>query len=355
MELPQHIAEFLLNRCQQIELDLEGKICSSDDNLFPASPFTGVPWVELFESQPQGFEASSIKDNPQEKSGIESVLGGLHGIFDFFFLPHNQGITVLIRDQRKSEALDLPIQNSFYAGPQPQAQKAESPNILLLEENPLSLRIASRLVEQLGYSVAVSSSQPTTPLPHAQIGVILVDINSDKLKSDTIISSLHESNPNIPLVGMTTSGLSVKDRRFDAFIRKPLKRQELASLLSNYLDPGYRTFPINLDYLSEITGKDPIRVAELLDIFLMEAPVTLRQMKQKAKNGQLGELRDLANRLQSNFRYLDAKEMIQLAQQIERFAELGTRKELLPIMVNYLESRSAVLSESLQRLKNRLI
>ena len=98
MELPQHIASFLLNKCQRIELDLEGRIRSSDDLLFQASPYKGVHWLELFDDTPPWNSAPFGRSFPEEFTGVKTRIGGYQGYFDFFFIPYEQGTTMLVRD-----------------------------------------------------------------------------------------------------------------------------------------------------------------------------------------------------------------------------------------------------------------
>ena len=106
MELPQHIARFLLNKCQRIELDLEGQVRSSDDLLFQASPYIGVHWMELFDDTPPWTSVPFGRSFPEEFNGVKTRIGGYQGYFDFFFIPYDQGTTMLIRDPH-AKALEV--------------------------------------------------------------------------------------------------------------------------------------------------------------------------------------------------------------------------------------------------------
>lgn len=224
-----------------------------------------------------------------------------------------------------------------------------------MEDHPLSLTIAIRLIEELGYKAMVRQKLIEQNKFNEAISIVLLGLDPETSGNDHRLDPILQLYPGIPVIGMTNHDLSSMDNRLDAVIRKPLKRKELSDMLANFLHQEHTFTPFDLSYLQKVSNGDPQRIAELLDIYIQEAPYTFAQMNQYLRQGQWGYLKDLAHKLQSNYRYLGANEMADMARELELVAQAGDQAGSLPELVSNLQNRSTIFSESLKRIKNRLI
>ncbi len=232
---------------------------------------------------------------------------------------------------------------------------ASNSNILILEDNPLSLAIVSRLIEQLGYKPISEEKYRSQKTGNGVVSLVLVGIDPENKENDSYLNQLLLEHPEIPVIGMIHTDISTTNNQLDAVIHTPLKRKELATVLSNYLDKAPHPMSVDLTYLQQVSNGDPRRIAELLEIHIQDVPVTFEKMNQGLSQGQLSYVSDLAHKLQSNYKYLGAEEMAQMAEQVELVARSGEEAASLPSMVKNLQNNSIKFSESLDRIKRRMI
>lgn len=117
------------------------------------------------------------------------------------------------------------------------------PLILIAEDNPLNQKIASALVNELGYiSITANNGRDVLHLlnTRSDIDLILMDNRMpiiDGLETTRIIRASHN---HIPIIALTANNTE-EDRKqclvsgMDDFLLKPIKRTKLAEILTTYL------------------------------------------------------------------------------------------------------------------------
>jgi CheY-like chemotaxis protein len=125
------------------------------------------------------------------------------------------------------------------------------PTIVLLDDNPLVLKLGRALLEKEGCQVVVTSNwgefgqaMITTPPD-----MILLDVNMPSISGNrlTEILKMNPKKASIPVILMsdmpdaTLEGVATRSGA-DAWIRKPLTKDKLTLLLSRYI-PSWKPRP----------------------------------------------------------------------------------------------------------------
>jgi CheY-like chemotaxis protein len=117
--------------------------------------------------------------------------------------------------------------------------------ILLAEDNPVNQKVATRLLEKLGYQVAVARSgeQAVAEWRRGRFDLILMDCQMpqmDGYDATREIRRLEGNARRIPIVALTADAMSeVKDKcraaGMDDYLTKPIDRKKLEDCLNGFL------------------------------------------------------------------------------------------------------------------------
>lgn len=115
--------------------------------------------------------------------------------------------------------------------------------VLCIEDNPLNMRLIRKLVDSFGYhSICASDGETGLALAHSeQPDIILTDVNLPDIDGFEVARILKEDERtrHIPLVAITANAMhgdrdQCLDAGCDAYIAKPIARQELRNILAHY-------------------------------------------------------------------------------------------------------------------------
>ncbi len=119
--------------------------------------------------------------------------------------------------------------------------------ILIVEDNPTNLKLATQVLEIDGYLViqATDAEQAQELLLHMRPDLILMDIALPGMDGLTLTRKLKADAElqHIPVVAMTAFAMKGDDRRAldagcDGYITKPIDTRKFSSQISAYLSPG---------------------------------------------------------------------------------------------------------------------
>ena len=123
------------------------------------------------------------------------------------------------------------------------AQSGAGPERALLVDDDLLVRkVVMRMLASLGY-VVVEAGDGTEALDifraqHATLDLVLLDLVMPGMNGKTVLEAMHAINPEVAIV--MSSGQEPADLGIDldgcgheAFLRKPYRRSELATLLTS--------------------------------------------------------------------------------------------------------------------------
>jgi PAS domain S-box-containing protein len=148
-----------------------------------------------------------------------------------------------------------------------EARSLDRKRLLVVDDNPVNQKIASRMLETMGFRVDVASDgrEAVEAVAATQYALVLMDCQMpvmDGYKATAEIRRSQGYSLHLPIIAMT-AGAMVEDRDralaagMDDYISKPFKREELESLIARTLSDSDAALP-KADHLVEEGSNSPI-------------------------------------------------------------------------------------------------
>lgn len=120
--------------------------------------------------------------------------------------------------------------------------------VLLVEDNPVNQRLATRLLEKRGHVVTVANNgrEALVVLEHASFDVVLMDIEMPEMDGFAATAAIRErekqTGDHIPIVAMTAHAMKGDRERclaagMDNYLPKPIQAKELLELVESLVMP----------------------------------------------------------------------------------------------------------------------
>src|SRR5690348_14880991 len=116
--------------------------------------------------------------------------------------------------------------------------------ILIIEDDPQSARLATRVLEREGHEVTHTSEGLAGLKIASQGGVdlILLDLNLPDISGHTVAALINRIPGNIPVVAVTASSDAATERRAltygcDGFLTKPIDTRAFPEQIARFLKP----------------------------------------------------------------------------------------------------------------------
>ncbi|MDX1695220.1 MAG: response regulator, partial [Ketobacteraceae bacterium] len=171
-------------------------------------------------------------------------------------------LSLKIRDTGNTrEAANEELPQALITRPKP--VPARNKQILLVEDNPVNLKVLNKMVEKQGYStlIAENGMQAVQLLQDYKVDLVLMDCQMpvmDGFEATREIRQMHNGNQHVPIVAVTANTLSEDEAQcYDAgmngFVPKPINQKVIQSLLLKWLNQPYlavdQTQAKKVDYL----------------------------------------------------------------------------------------------------------
>jgi signal transduction histidine kinase/CheY-like chemotaxis protein len=257
-------------------------------------------------------------------------------------------------------------ETAFDAGPDPAIAARESRKscgtVLVVDDNEVNLLVAQRMLEQLGYEVATSTSgeEAIEATAGNRYTAILIDSQMPGMSGNEatrIIREREGERQHTPIIALTANAMTEdRERAFEAgvddYLSKPVFVDELDATLRRVLSgsvevanlsaselhagPASASLPDSIldmsiaEELSKIRGSgDADLFSELADEFLHQMPAWLRSLESAARDNDTREVRRQAHRLLGLCRQIGAERMAALCARLEKLDEAAEERELL--------------------------
>ncbi len=267
----------------------------------------------------------------------------------------------------------------------PPMANAREVRILLVEDNPVNLLVAQKLLGVLGFEAdtATDGEAALSSMESTRYDMVFMDCQMPVLDGYAAprrwrAMETESGGRPIPIVAMTANAMAGDRERclaagMDDYLSKPVAREQLDACLQRWLprqpvlpsqtngaapaDPESasagaqaRALPILdssvIDELYEVAGADTITI---LQLFLDDAPGIIEQLEAAAANRDSMQLRDLAHTLKSSSANVGAQAVSNAARRIELAARTGTieRPSVMVALViaEYARARLALLGQ----------
>jgi len=279
-----------------------------------------------------------------------------------------------IRVNRRSVPVEFEQNRASYVARQSIADMLfqAKPRVLVVDDTTVNQTLAVRNLERLGFGVDVASNGKEALDAHRRhkYPIILMDCQMPVMDGYTATKKIREEevdDEHVIIIAMTAHAREADRERclsvgMDDHLPKPIRRNELQSKLSSWLDVSERAKgrsvvppPIEpggvldtkiLNGLFDLDDGDGAIFSELVDLFSAEAPGYLREIERAVQVNDREELGRIAHKLKGCARNMGA---VLLASDCERL------ESNLSEGLNLLEQQVYLVSQSLSQAQSALI
>lgn len=172
--------------------------------------------------------------------------------------------------------------------------------VLVVEDEPLNLRLAITLVERLGHEAlsAGCGRDAVALLQREHVDLLLLDLGLPDMRGHRVARHLRklEATAHLPIYALTAEDEALEtltEAGFDGYIPKPLREEELRRVLASAGGPAL----LDLDDLRDRVCGDEELVRELLADFVALADDLVDGLAQAVHSGDRSATKAAAHRL----------------------------------------------------------
>lgn len=304
-----------------------------------------------------GFNlADEVRRRPELNTGLVLMLSSANCAQDFARCRELGIGNYVVKPVGQSELLNTILTATGTESselPQSSAnRKPRLPNrplrILVAEDNPINLELASRLLEKMGHSVLTAGNgrQALAALEHARFDVILMDVQMpgmDGLEATRLLRQREQAaGGHIPVIALTAHAMKSDRERclasgMDEYIAKPIRREELIDALArvmptaslpisevDHLDPHQPSQPVaDLQRLLQELGGDKSVLERMVELYEETTPKFLQNLKQAISDGDCQAVRAAAHTIKGSAAQFWARPAEAAALTLEKSAAAG--------------------------------
>jgi len=250
--------------------------------------------------------------------------------------------------------------------------------ILLAEDNPVNQKVALRQLEKMGYTadVAANGLEVLSALRQMPYDVVLMDcqmpemdgyeatrrIRSGHLGDEVTETRFATADPkHVRIIAMTANAMQGDREKclaagMDDYISKPLRREDLQSMLERYTPPGKMLAEVppglilnqevieGLRSLRNADGSNPL--VEVIDLFFEHTPESIKQLKEAVQSRHVEHFARTAHALKGSCAIIGAERLSAMFESLEAASSVGleqvTPEVLAGIDSEYLQAKAAL-------------
>jgi signal transduction histidine kinase/CheY-like chemotaxis protein len=259
---------------------------------------------------------------------------------------------------------------SSWPTPAPRARRRRK--VLLAEDNPVNVEVASAMLEGLGLDVsrACNGEEALRSVLHGEFDLILMDCQMPVMDGFAATNEIrrHEKQRgrarSLPIIAITANALQ-GDREsclaagMDDYLSKPFTQQALGQTISRWISLPRMPAPQEAPAAADIPGEQINRQAlnniralsathgdalleRVLQAYLDDTPIHLQTLRQAIASGNTGQLRKAAHSLKSSSANVGAEVLAQRCKELEQLARNDTTAGAAALLVDMDRSFQAV-------------
>lgn len=175
--------------------------------------------------------------------------------------------------------------------------------ILLAEDNKDIQDLIKLLMKKIGINLDIveNGRQAIKAATESVYDIVFMDVQMPVLDGISAMKELHGRNYNQPVVAMTANAMQkdrddCKEAGFSGFISKPINRNDLYLLLTQYLKPANKNESVNVMLTSSLLEDDP-ELIDLIDKFIKRLPAMRDAINKAQTDNNEEELSSLVHQL----------------------------------------------------------
>jgi signal transduction histidine kinase/CheY-like chemotaxis protein len=224
-------------------------------------------------------------------------------------------------------------------------------HILLAEDNRVNQTVATRILEKMGHSVVLANNgkEAISTLATQKFDLVLMDLQMPEMDGLSATRSIREqekqTHSHVPIIAMTAHALKGDRERcleggMDGYVSKPINVKELRDAMAAVvqgesgsglakvepaLAPKENVIAWNVPETLERLGGDVSLLGEVVQIFLVETPRKLSQLREAIAEPAPATVERTAHSLKGELGYLGITGASQRARELE---EMGRKNDL---------------------------
>jgi two-component system sensor histidine kinase/response regulator len=224
--------------------------------------------------------------------------------------------------------------------------------ILLVEDNAVNQRLATRLLEKTGHHVhaAENGVQAVSEFQAQTFDLVLMDVQMPEMDGFEATAAIRawESARNLhtPIIAMTAHAMKGDRERclragMDGYLAKPIRREELLAIIFEYASPGHSGFepPIQdgsasrhptSELLKRVDG-DTELLLELIELFQEQSTSVMAELNDGILSNDSGVVERAAHKLKSSIALFGAHSASDALASLEETARRGDLHQVEPI------------------------
>lgn len=225
---------------------------------------------------------------------------------------------------------------------------------LIVEDNPMSLLVASKYLEtkKVNVDTCENGKLALEMLKKEPFDFVLMDIQMpvmDGIDATKIFRNFNKETPVIALTASSSLPVAEKDL-FEAYIAKPFDPKTFYQTItmvisgkeSEYTDrkmtPKTQKKITNLSYLHEASSGNKIFMNEMISIFLKQTPEFLEKLKHLGEKKDWNEFRKVMHKLKPTIFMMGINDLDPVIKKIETCSKEEKNLDSLPDHLEELES-----------------
>ena len=272
-------------------------------------------------------------------------------------------------DLDSGDAADAP------AASEPDQEPDRVLNLLVVEDNAVNRKVATKILNRLGHevTVAVNGAEGVEKIKETAFDVVFMDVQMPVMDGFEATRAVRDwektSDRRATIVAMTAHALQGDRERcleagMDDYLTKPVKRDELRAMLHQHAGAKAKPAPESKPDLVPVSGSTPrpegqrprsrgasavgrrsreisldtMHIRELVESFLNEADTVLADLRQAKRDGDSAGMRDKARALRRQCRPLGATRVAEACARLEELAEQENLEDAAEL-INQLAQR----------------
>jgi len=237
----------------------------------------------------------------------------------------------------REQAVRPPLHAAMMAADLPERRL----HVLLAEDNVVNQRLAASILERRGHRVTIAANgrEALDALAHGGFDVVLMDVQMPEMggleTTDVIRQRESATGGHIPIVAMTAHAMKGDREKclaagMDDYLTKPLDSRKLCATVESIAnggwsdDAGPESGSVLLsDRVLARVGGDRALLAEISRLFVDDAPIHLKRIREALDTGDAESLRRASHALKGAAANFEAAAVVEGARSLEEMGRVG--------------------------------
>jgi PAS domain S-box-containing protein len=256
---------------------------------------------------------------------------------------------------KKGSIADIPSKETV----QIRSNMLAGKRILVTDDNEMNRLVATTILRNYGVELdeATNGIEAIKKIKQQAYDLVLMDVQMPLMDGLEATKLIRENiSRSLPVIALTALALKGDETKFieagmNDYLSKPFEESRLIQVIAKWLgtekpfvpatqkDAEISAHPLfTLKRLRELTGTDEVFMDKLIEAFIRESPIAVKEIKQALENQDLDKLAKTAHKLKPSIDLVGITCLEQDIRDIEAMAKKGCNNSSLEKRIEKLES-----------------